>query len=88
MGEGSGVVWFRRPPGPVLRVPVAAFRAGGWFPEPAAARPATVPAAITMQAPSTVGTARMRGAGGLAPDAECLPFIPETDVLTTIRSRA
>lgn len=88
MGEGAGVVSFRRPPGGALPVPIAALRADVWLPEPAAIRPATTPAAMTMQAPSTVSTVRMGGPGGLEPEAECLPLTPETDVLTTIRSRA
>lgn len=47
-----------------------------------------MPAAMTMQAPSTASTARMGVRGGLDPETECLPVTRETDVLTTIRSRA
>ena len=52
--------------------------------EPVKARPATVPAAMTAHAPSTTSTTRMGARGGLGPEPACLPFTPETDVLTTI----
>ena len=52
--------------------------------EPVKARPATVPAVMTAHAPSTTSTTRMGARGGLGPEPACLPFIPETDVLTTI----
>ena len=65
-------------------------------PEPAAARPATVPPAMTAQAPSATSTTRMGARGGLEPESPerperperpepaCLPLAPETDVLTTL----
>ena len=61
--------------------------------EPVAASPATVPAAMTAQAPSATSTIRMGARGGLGPETPerperpepaCLPFAPETDVLITI----
>ena len=42
---------------------------------------------MTAQAPSVTSTTRMGARGGLAPECPepaCLPFAPETDVLTTI----
>jgi len=39
---------------------------------------------MARQAPSAASTTRMGARGGLDPEAECLPVIPETDVLTTI----
>jgi len=89
-GEGVGAVavTFSRPAegrslvAPV--VPAGTLGARGGLPGPAAARPATVPAAMARQAPSAASTTRMGARGGLDPEAECLPLIPETDVLTTI----
>ena len=66
-------------------VPIAAVRVAGWCPEPDAVKPATMPAAMVRQAPSTESTVRI---GGLDLEAACLPLTPGTDVLTTIRSRA
>ena len=73
-------------------------RAGAPFvpagpPEPVAARPATVPPAMTAQAPSATSTTRMGARGGLEPEPPerlerpepaCLPLTPEPDVLTTL----
>ena len=87
-GTGAEAVTFRRSAGEPLPAPIAALRAGGWLPGPAAFRPATVPAAMTAQAPIAMSTIRTGLLGGLGPDVECLPLTPETDVLTTIRSRA
>jgi len=53
-----------------------------------AATPATTPAITTAQTASTASTSRIGARGGPDPEAECLPLNPETDVLTTIRSRA
>ena len=43
---------------------------------------------MTAQAPSVTSTTRMGARGGLpspeCPEPACLPFAPETDVLTTI----
>src|SRR2546429_428240 len=52
--------------------------------DPAAARPATVPPAMTAQAPSVTSTTRMGTRGGLGPEPACLPLAPETDVLITL----
>ena len=87
-GTEAEAVTFRRSAGEPLLAPIAELRASGCPPEPAALRPATVPPAITAQAPSIMSTARMGALGGLDPEAECLPLTPEIDVLTTIRSRA
>ena len=65
-------------------VPTGAPGVRGGLPGPAAARPATVPPAMARQAPSIASTTRMGARGGLDPEPECLPLIPETDVLTTI----
>src|SRR5215472_496506 len=57
-------------------------RAG--LPEPVAARAATVPAAMATQAPSATSTTRTGARCDSGPEPACLPFGPETDVLTTI----
>jgi hypothetical protein len=85
--EGAVEVTFSRASADGSFVPagVPGVRAG--LPEPVAASPATVPAAMAAQAPSATSTTRMGARGGLAPERlepACLPFVPETDVLTTI----
>ena len=86
-GDGAGdVTLSRAPAGEPAAVP------GVWAgrPEPVAASPATVPTAMTAQAPSTTSTTRTGARGALAPECPecpgpaCLPFAPDTDVLTTI----
>ena len=63
------------------------------LPGPVAASPATVPAATAAQTASATSTIRMGARGGLDPETPedperpepaCLPFAPDTDVLTTI----
>ena len=79
--DGAGEVTFSRASADGSRAALAGL------PEPVAASPATVPAAMTAQAPSATSTSRMGARGGLEPergDPACLPFVLETDVLTTI----
>jgi hypothetical protein len=86
-GEGAGdVALSRASAGEPFAGPAAAPGAWDGRPEPVAASPATVPAAMTAQAPSATSTTRMGARGGLDPECPgpvCLPFAPDTDVLTT-----
>ena len=90
-GTGAEEVAFSRAAAdPSLIAPAGAPFAPAGPPEPIAARPATVPPAMTAQAPSATSTTRMGARGGLKPErAErpepaCLPLTPEPDVLTTL----
>src|SRR5437588_9680054 len=86
-GTRAGEVAFSRP-APAVSPPAAVTVPGaaGSPPAPVAARAASVPPVMTEQAPSTARMTRTcwrRGLPRVPPGAECLPLLPENDVLTT-----